>query len=97
MKENEAIETLISIRRVSGYSKKREEALDMAIAALEKQSVPVGNMMEVRYAHWVDHGRDNPPTCSNCGGRALLNYESDYCESTNCPHCGARMDGGTDK
>lgn len=37
MKENEAIETLISIRRVSGYSKKREEALDMAISALERQ------------------------------------------------------------
>lgn len=37
MTESEAIETLIGIRLVSGYSKSREEALDMAIAALEKQ------------------------------------------------------------
>ena len=37
MKASEAIETLIGIRLVSGYSKRREEALDMAIAALEKQ------------------------------------------------------------
>lgn len=37
MTESEAIETLIGIRRVSGYSKSREEALHMAISALEKQ------------------------------------------------------------
>lgn len=37
MTESEAIETLIGIRLVSGYSKSREKALDMAIAALEKQ------------------------------------------------------------
>lgn len=37
MKASEAIEILIGIRLVSGYSKSREKALDMAIAALEKQ------------------------------------------------------------
>lgn len=45
----------------------------------------------VRHGYWIDHGRNRPPTCSRCGGRALLNYESDYHKSDFCPHCGAEM------
>ena len=56
------------------------------------RNIPAADVVEVRHGKWEDHGRDNPPTCSNCGSRALLNYESDYCKSSNCPHCGAKMD-----
>ena len=54
MTESEAIETLIGIRRVSGYSKRREEALDMAIAALEKQEGEGGlTMAEYISRDWL--------------------------------------------
>ncbi len=46
----------------------------------------------VKHGHWIDNGHDKPPTCSRCGGGALLNYESDYHKSDACPHCGAKMD-----
>lgn len=46
----------------------------------------------VKHGHWIDNGPDKPPTCSRCGGGALLNYESDYHKSDACPHCGAKMD-----
>ena len=45
----------------------------------------------VRHGYWIDHGRNRPPTCSECCGCALLNYESDYHKSDFCPHCGATM------
>ena len=107
MKENEAIETLISIRRVSGYSKKREEALDMAIAALEKQegNEPKVDAAEVRHGRWeVIHGVLTPggdlwvrcPYCRNKNTEHLEGIEMP--ERWNyCPNCGVKMDGGTNK
>lgn len=49
-------------------------------------------------AHWQKHDNGNKPwTCSACGSGCLLNYESDWCLSERCPHCGAKMNGGTEK
>lgn len=58
MKASEAIETLIGIRRVSGYSKSREEALDMAIAALEKQEgkKPIAVETNIYDTEEIHHG-----------------------------------------
>ena len=90
MKENEAIETLISIRRVSGYSKIREEALDMAIAALEKPKVDAA---EIRHGQWKQN--DNGTwSCSECS--SWIPDEQHY-YARFCLHCGAKMDGGTNK
>ena len=45
----------------------------------------------LKHGHWIDNGSDKPPTCSECCGCALLNYEGDYHKSEACPHCGAEM------
>ena len=73
MTESEAIETLIGIRLVSGYSKKREEALDMAIAALEKQEgkKPVYNGVncECPFCNTTIEIDMKPWYCDICGQR----------------------------
>ena len=44
------------------------------------------------HGHWIYRGFEKGYFCSNCGGGCLLNLESDWHESTHCPHCGANMD-----
>lgn len=47
-----------------------------------------GNAEPVRHGHWI-YTPTNPLgfTCSECG--------KEMCRFNYCPHCGARMDGGT--
>lgn len=46
----------------------------------------------VRHGHWDDSFDGITPYCSVCGmSHNCINRTPDY-----CPHCGARMDGGTD-
>lgn len=54
-------------------------------------NLPAADVRPVVRGKWIEHGRYRPPTCSNCGSGALLNYESDYHKSDFCPHCGADM------
>ncbi len=55
--------------------------------------VPTADAEPVVHAHWKMHDNGNKPwTCSSCGSGCLLNYESDWCLSESCPHCGAKMD-----
>lgn len=44
------------------------------------------------HGHWIYRGFEKGYFCSNCGGGCLMNLESDWHESTHCPHCGAKMD-----
>ena len=45
----------------------------------------------VRHGHWDDSFDGITPYCSVCGmSHNCINRTPDY-----CPHCGARMDGGT--
>ena len=82
MTESEAIETLIGIRRVSGYSKSREEALDMAIAALEKQEGKKPKLHPKPLKNEVFWWN-----CPHCGAHNHTNTRHNFCH-----HCGGRID-----
>ena len=100
MKENEAIETLISIQRVSGYSKTREEALDMAIAALKKQGFPAADVVDVKHGKWMPHILTSGQSyyfCSICKEMVDIPTRFMIQRFHYCPYCGAKMDGGTNK
>lgn len=49
------------------------------------------NRQASKYGHWVYVSREKGFICSCCKSRCLLNYESDWCESDYCPHCGTPM------
>ena len=42
--------------------------------------------------HWIRKNFETGYECSKCGSRCLLDYESDWCTSQFCPHCGAKME-----
>ena len=53
---------------------------------------PAVDAEPVRHGHWDDSFDGITPYCSVCGmSHNCINRTPDY-----CPHCGARMDGGTD-
>lgn len=53
---------------------------------------PAVDAEPVRHGHWDDSFDGITPYCSVCGmSHNCINRTLDY-----CPHCGARMDGGTD-
>ena len=97
MTESEAIETLIGIRLVSGYSKNREEALDMAIAALEKQE----GKKPIEAKNVYPPEQFECPVCGCCVGRHktlrkvndLLGEVLTDCkvEFNFCPDCGQKI------
>lgn len=82
MKASEAIETLIGIRRVSGYSKSREEALDMAISALEKQE---GDWNNHKVACLLAEMFGDDCACNFNGIDEWLPMKCDFAE-TACPN-----------
>ena len=86
MTESEAIEILIGIRLVSGYSKKREEALDMAIAALEKQEGKKPINVRLADGRLGDNGIKSGE-CPSCGREVDGNLLGIYCGS-----CGQKLD-----
>lgn len=52
---------------------------------------PAVDAEPVRHGHWDDSFDGITPYCSVCGmSHNCINRTPDY-----CPHCGARMDGGT--
>lgn len=58
-------------------------------------SIPAADVAPVRHGRWIWHSEERGYLCSECRSGCLLNYESDWHESDWCPHCGAKMDGGT--
>ena len=59
------------------------------IDAITKQ--PAVDAEPVQHGHWDDSFDGITPYCSVCGmSHNCINRTPDY-----CPHCGARMDGGT--
>lgn len=56
------------------------------------QDTPSVDVEPVQHGHWDDSFDGITPYCSVCGmSHNCINRTPDY-----CPHCGARMDGGTD-
>ena len=86
MTESEAIETLIGIRLVSGYSKNREEALDMALAALEKQEGKKPTNVRLTDGRLGDSGIKRGD-CPSCGEEVVGNWYGEYCGI-----CGQKLD-----
>jgi len=70
--KDECNDTFHKVRYVT-----REEALDMAIKALEQ---------EPKTGHWIDHQEDRwiYAQCSECG--TVHDTQTNY-----CPNCGAKM------
>lgn len=64
------------------------QALDMAIDVLRRVDI---TGYKPHPGHWEYRGRQKGYFCTYCGGGCLLNMESDWHESTYCPHCGAKM------
>lgn len=65
------------------------------VQALMDQDIKIENgerVETVPHGHWIYRGEEKGYFCSHCGGGCLLNLESDWHQSTNCPHCGAKMD-----
>lgn len=62
------------------YNKEWDEALDMAIKALEQKE---------KIGHWIVHPKDifANLVCDKCLSNAPYNYPTNY-----CPNCGARME-----
>ena len=57
------------------------------------RSLPAADVALVVHGHWIYRGEEKGYQCSVCQSFCLLNYESDWCASECCPHCGAKMDG----
>lgn len=57
------------------------------------KSIPAADVVPVVHAQWIYRGEEKGYQCSACQSFCLLNYESDWCKSEYCPHCGAKMDG----
>ena len=83
--EAEAIECLKINKPTSGYMM-LQEAVDMAIQALEKQ---IPKKVQLRHIHKFDGFDDGE--CPTCG----LNVSRD-CDGTDvfCPDCGQKLDWG---
>ena len=97
-------EIIEAVRRAKHFvvSKEHEEAMDAVIAALEKQSIPAADVVEVRRGEWeVVHGVFTPGgdpwvRCPFCRGKNTEHLEGiEMPKRWNyCPNCGAEMDGG---
>lgn len=59
----------------------------------EMQDIPSADVAPVVHGNWIYRGEEKGYQCSVCQSFCLLNYESDWCASECCPHCGAKMDG----
>ena len=56
------------------------------------QDTPSVDVEPVQHGHWDDSFDGITPYCSVCGmSHNCINRTPDY-----CPHCGAKMEGGTD-
>ena len=86
----EVLKAVVFIIPQEYYSDKIDEALDMAIKALEEQKT--GKWIGIEYEGYAD---GNPVydvyECSSCG--YVHNGESDTL-SDYCPDCGAKMETG---
>ena len=60
------------------------------------EALPAADVAPVVHAEWVVCGDgDNVPwMCSHCGKTTAHKYKVIY--GKDCPHCGAKMDGGAD-
>lgn len=61
--------------------------------------VPKVDAEPVRHGRWIENGPDW--VCSYCGMEfkdeiEFIKLDYDYCMPHYCPHCGAKMDGGTE-
>lgn len=63
--------------------------------------IPSADVQPVKRGRWAKDEKGTFHHCSECGGESFrdvdcwgLEYQ-EYCTDY-CPHCGARMDGGTD-
>lgn len=57
------------------------------------EQIPADDVVPVVHGHWIYRGEEKGYQCSVCQSFCLLNYESDWCASECCPHCGSKMDG----
>lgn len=83
-------------------------AVNLDAVLLEIRKAPTIEAEHVRHGRWVDRygGKYANPLCecSECKEKALYKYEVDVLDnghfvqalSNACPHCRAKMDGGTD-
>lgn len=65
--------------------------INPGVAALMNNAADVLDELTERCGHWIDRGKEKGYFCSICGGGCLLNMDSEWHESTYCPHCGAKM------
>ena len=85
--ETEAIECLKSNKPTSGYLM-LQEAIDMAIQALEKQ-IP---KKPIRHTAWENF------KCPACGSTEIVQYDTEYreydkdCKFEYCSDCGQHLD-----
>lgn len=85
--------SIAAARIIQAREQYTAESITLASLSVVKKAINNAPSIDpVKHGHWIDNGPDKPPTCSRCGGGALLNYESDYHKSDACPHCGAKMD-----
>lgn len=63
----------------------------------EMQEISSADVEPVVHGHWIYRGEEKGYQCSVCQSFCLLNYESDWCASECCPHCGAKMDGDSNE
>lgn len=53
--------------------------------------LPAADVAPVVRGKWIQE--DFGLVCSNCGGKAMTDGDYRQVQTTNCPNCGARMDG----
>ena len=57
------------------------------------ENAPTADVVEVKHGEWIKGGSHYG--CSECCTSILYNIWGYECYSDYCPHCGAKMDGGT--
>ena len=106
MAEKEYIERgalMEEINRIGGHNLCEWETIGVK-ALVERQ--PAADVVEVRHGEWVlEHEDYGKMMCSICKKTPPTERKPDpfedfqladfYIESPYCPHCGAKMDGGT--
>lgn len=90
--EREAVEKFIE-NGLNNPDKKKAFGHDAIEIMAEVHYMPAADVSPVVHAQWIYRGEEKGYQCSACQSFCLLNYESDWCKSKCCPHCGAKMDG----
>lgn len=83
-----------NVRKVTEYDEGGWGNTYCAVPVDAIEAAPTIDAAPVVHGRWK-YGDDVDLICSECGGDALSDWTCQQICTKYCPHCGAKMDGGT--